>query len=126
MALAEPIARLSLDRRVIFKEDSAITERLDVQYPALSAIESGASPEEIIEHVAGEAARMKPTLTEEAMHFGGPAVHVTMGDDYRIAVQHNGEEFFITPRWEDDKAECDLCRHWMMDIRRRAGGLGIR
>ncbi len=83
MALAEPIARLSLDRRVIFKEDSAITERLDVQYLALSAIdfvmersaiESGASPEEIVEHVAGEAARMKPALTEEVCRKVGQVV----------------------------------------------------
>ena len=74
MALAEPIARLSLDRRVIFKDDPSIAERLDVQYLALSAIdfvmersaiESGAAPEEIVEHLAGEAARMKPTLTDE-------------------------------------------------------------
>ena len=74
MALAEPIARLSLDRRVIFKDDPAIAERLDVRYLALSAIdfvmersaiESGAASEEIVEHVAGEAARMKPTLTDE-------------------------------------------------------------
>ena len=74
MALAEPIARLSLDRRVIFKDDPAISERLDVQYLALSAIdfvmersaiESGASLDEIVDHVAREAARIKPTLTEE-------------------------------------------------------------
>ena len=59
MALAEPIARLSLDRRVIFKDDPSIPKRLDVQYLALSAIdfvmersaiESGAAPEEIVEH----------------------------------------------------------------------------
>ena len=74
MALAEPIARLSLERRVIFKDDPAITERLDIQYLALSAIdfvmersaiESGAAPEAIVEHVAGEAARVNPMLTNE-------------------------------------------------------------
>ena len=74
LALAQPIARLSLDRRVIFKDEPALSERLDVQYLALSAIdfvmersaiESGASPEEIVDHVASEAARINPTLTEE-------------------------------------------------------------
>ena len=74
MVLAEPIARLSLERRVIFKDDPAISERLDVQYLALSAIdfvmersaiESGAAPEAIVEHVAGEVARVNPTLTDE-------------------------------------------------------------
>ena len=83
MALAEPIARLSLDRRVIFKDDPSIAERLDVQYLALSAIdfvmersaiESGAAPEEIVEHVAGEAARMKPTLTEAQARKVGQVV----------------------------------------------------
>jgi len=73
MALAEPIARLSLDRRVIFKDDPAISEHVDVQYLALSAIdfvmersaiESGASPEEIVLHVTNEAARIKPALTD--------------------------------------------------------------
>ncbi len=72
MALVEPIARLSLDRRVIFRDDPGIPDRLDVQYLALSAIdfvmersaiESGASPDEIVEHVAREAARIKPALT---------------------------------------------------------------
>lgn len=58
------------------------------------------------------------------MNFGGPAVHVTMEDDYGIASQRSDEEFFITPKWGEDKAECNLCRHWMMDVRRRAGGLG--
>ena len=66
LLLAEPVARLSLDRRVIFKDDPTIADRLDVQYLALSAIdfvmersavESGASPDEIVEHVAVEATR---------------------------------------------------------------------
>ena len=83
MALAEPIARLSLDRRVIFKDDPAISERLDVQYLALSAIdfvmersaiESGAAPEEIVGHVAGEAACMKPALTEAQARKVGQVV----------------------------------------------------
>ena len=74
LLLAEPITRLSRERGAIFKDDPAVAERLDVQYLALSAIdfvmersaiESGASPEEIVDHVAGEAARMKPALTEE-------------------------------------------------------------
>ena len=39
MALAQPIARLSLERRVIFRDDPATSERLDVQYLALSAID---------------------------------------------------------------------------------------
>ena len=73
MVLTEPLARLSLDRRVIFKGDPAIPERLDLQYLALvaidfvmerSAIESGALPEEIVDHVAGEASRIKPVLTD--------------------------------------------------------------
>ena len=73
MALVEPIARLSLDRRVIFRDDPGIPDRLDVQFLALSAIdfvmersaiESGALPDEIIEHIAREAAHIKPDLTE--------------------------------------------------------------
>ena len=65
--LAEPIARLSLDRRIIFKDDPALADRLDVQYLALSAIdfvmersaiESGALPAAIVDHVAREAARV--------------------------------------------------------------------
>ena len=83
MALAQPIARLSLERRVIFRDDPATSERLDVQYLALSAIdfvmersaiESGAAPEEIVEHVAGEAARMKPALTEAQARKVGQVV----------------------------------------------------
>ena len=38
LLLAEPIARLSLERRVIFRDDPAIAE-LDVQYLALSAMD---------------------------------------------------------------------------------------
>ena len=83
MALAEPIARLSLDRRVIFKDDPEIPERLDVQYLALnaidfvmerSAIESGASPDEIVDHVAREASRIKPALIDEQAHKVGQTV----------------------------------------------------
>ena len=53
LLLAEPIARLSLERRVVFRDDPEIADRLDVQYLALSAvdfvmersaIESGALP----------------------------------------------------------------------------------
>ena len=71
LLLAEPVARLSLDRRVIFKDAPAIADRLDVQYLALSAIdfvmersavESGASPDEIGEHVVPEATRVKPSV----------------------------------------------------------------
>ena len=74
LLLAEPIARLSLERRVIFKDDPAVVDRLDVRYLALSAIdfvmersaiESGAASDEIVAHVAAEAMRMKPTLTDE-------------------------------------------------------------
>ena len=39
LLLAEPVARRSLDRRVIFKDDPTIADRLDVQYLALSAID---------------------------------------------------------------------------------------
>lgn len=83
LLLAEPIARLSLDRRVIFRDDPAIADRLDVQYLALSAInfvmersaiESGAPPAEIVDHVAGEAVHMKPALTEEQGHKVGQVV----------------------------------------------------
>ena len=57
LLLAEPIARLSLDRRVIFRDDPAMAD-LDVQYLALSAIdfvmersaiESGAPPAALLE-----------------------------------------------------------------------------
>ena len=74
LLLAEPIARLSLDRRIIFKDDPALADRLDVQYLALSAIdfvmersaiESGAPPAAIVDHVAREATRLKSALTVE-------------------------------------------------------------
>lgn len=83
LLLAEPVARLSLERRVIFKDDPTIADRLDVQYLALSAIdfvmersavESGASPDEIVEHVAVDAARVKPSLTEEQSNKVGQVV----------------------------------------------------
>lgn len=83
LLLAEPVARLSLDRRVIFKDDPMIADRLDVQYLALSAIdfvmersaiESGASPDEIVEHVAAEATRVKPSLTDEQSRKVGQVV----------------------------------------------------
>lgn len=83
MVLAEPIARLSLDRRVIFKDDPTISDRLDVQYLALSAIdfvmersaiESGASPNEIVDHVAAEAVRIKPVLSDAQCRRVGQTV----------------------------------------------------
>lgn len=83
LLLAQPVARLSLDRRVIFKDDPAIADRLDVQYLALSAIdfvmersavESGASPAEIVAHVAAEATRVKPSLTDEQSRKVGQVV----------------------------------------------------
>ena len=83
LLLAEPVARLSLERRVIFKDDPTIADHLDVQYLALSAIdfvmersavESGASPDEIVEHVATEATRVKPGLTDEQSHKVGQVV----------------------------------------------------
>lgn len=83
LLLAEPVARLSLDRRVIFKDDPTIADRLDVQYLALSAIdfvmersavESGVSPDEIVEHVAAEAMRVKPSLTDEQSRKVGHVV----------------------------------------------------
>ncbi len=83
LLLAEPVARLSLERRVIFKDDPTIADRLDVQYLALSAvdfvmersaIESGASPDEIVEHVSTEAARVKPSLTDDQSRKVGQVV----------------------------------------------------
>ena len=83
LLLAEPIARLSLDRGVIFQYDPAIADRLDVQYLALSAmdfvmersaIESGAAPVEIVEHVAAEARRVKPQLSDEQSQKVGQVV----------------------------------------------------
>ena len=84
MALAGPIARLSAERRrVIFKDDPALVERVDLQYLCLSAIDfvmertaisPGAEPEEIVLHVAGEAARMKPELTTSQQRRIGQVV----------------------------------------------------
>ncbi|MCY4546859.1 MAG: hypothetical protein OXC28_00710 [Defluviicoccus sp.] len=83
LALTEPIARLSRDRRMIFRDEPALAERFDLQYLALSAIdfvmersaiESGASPEDVVEHVAGEAVRMKPALTEAQGRKAGQVV----------------------------------------------------
>lgn len=74
LLLVEPIARLFLDRRVIFRDDPAVADHLDMRYLALSAIdfvmersaiESGAEPEEIVDHVAAEAVRIKPSLAAE-------------------------------------------------------------
>ena len=82
LLLAEPIARLSVERRVIFKDDPVIAE-LDVQYLALSAmdfvmersaIESGAPPATIVDHVAGEATRIMPTLTQEQSRKAGQVI----------------------------------------------------
>ena len=83
LLLAQPISRLSIERRVIFKDDPTIADRLDVQYLALSAVdfvmersavESGASPGEIVEHVAAEATRVKPSLTDEQSRKVGQVV----------------------------------------------------
>ncbi|MDE2905422.1 MAG: hypothetical protein OXQ28_04985, partial [Acidobacteriota bacterium] len=82
LLLAEPIARLSVERRVIFEDDPVIAE-LDVQYLALSAmdfvmersaIESGASPAGIVDHVAAEATRIMPTLMEEQGRKAGQVI----------------------------------------------------
>ena len=106
LALAQPIARLSLDRRVIFKDEPALSERLDVQYLALSAIdfvmersaiESGASPEEIVDHVASEAARIKPTLTEEQ----GRKVGQTVLD--HLANAREGHKAFRVEYYDPDR-----------------------
>ena len=97
LLLAQPIARLSLDRRVIFKDDPTIADRLDVQYLALSAIdfvmersaiESGASPVEIVEHVAADATRVKPNLTDDQSRKVGRVVL-----DY-LANARNGHKAF--------------------------------
>ena len=82
LLLAGPIARLSRERGVIFKDDPAIAD-VDVQYLALSAldfvmersaIESGASPAGIVDHVAAEATRIMPTLTEEQGRKAGQVI----------------------------------------------------
>ena len=74
MLLVNPITRLAHERNVIFKDEPGIADRLDVQFLALSAIdfvmersaiESGAAPADITEHVSQEALRMNPRLTEE-------------------------------------------------------------
>ena len=89
LLLAQPIARLSLDRGVIFKDDPTIADRLDVQYLALSAIdfvmersavEAGASPDEIVEHVAAEATSVKPSLTDEQSRKVGQVVLDYLGN----------------------------------------------
>ena len=83
LLLAGPIARLSLDRGVIFRDYPGLADRLDVQYLALSAmdfvmersaIESGALPAGIVDHVAREATRMKPALGEEQSRKVGQVV----------------------------------------------------
>jgi hypothetical protein len=83
LLLANPIARLAIERRVIFKDDQGIAEELDVQYLALSAIdfvmersviESGATSEQIADHVASEAIRLKSALRPEQSHRVGQVV----------------------------------------------------
>lgn len=83
LLLAGPIARLSLERRVIFKDSPEIANDIDLQYLALSAIdfvmersaiESGAPPGGIVDHVAGEAIRVKPTLTANQSRKVGQVV----------------------------------------------------
>ena len=106
LLLAEPVARLSLERRVIFKDDPTIADRLDVQYLALSAIdfvmersavESGASPDEIVEHVAAGAARVKPSLTDEQSRKVGQVVL-----DY-LANARDGHKAFRVEYYDADR-----------------------
>ena len=106
LLLAQPVARLSLDRRVIFKDDPTIAGRLDVQYLALSAIdfvmersaiESGASPAEIVEHVAAEATRVKPSLTDEQSRKVGQVVL-----DY-LANARDGHKAFRVEYYDADR-----------------------
>ena len=106
LLLAEPVARLSLDRRVIFKDDPTIVDRLDVQYLALSAIdfvmersavESGASPEEIVGHVAAAATRVKPSLTDEQSRKVGQVVL-----DY-LANARDGHKAFRIEYYDADR-----------------------
>ena len=83
LLLAEPIARLSIDKRVVLREDATMAEGLDMQYLALSAldfvmercaIEAGATTAEIVEHIANEAIRVKPSLTNEQARKIGQVV----------------------------------------------------
>lgn len=83
LLLAEPIARLSIDKRVVLREDATMAEGLDMQYLALSAldfvmersaIEAGATTAEIVEHIANEATRVKPSLTNEQARKIGQVV----------------------------------------------------
>ena len=106
LLLAEPVARLSIDRRVIFKSDPLIADRLDVQYLALSAIdfvmersaiESGASPTQIVEHVAAEATRIKPSLTNQQSHKVGQVIL-----DY-LANARDGHKAFRIEYYDADR-----------------------
>ena len=106
LLLAEPVARLSLERRVIFKDDPTIADRLDVQYLALSAIdfvmersavEAGASPDEIVEHVSAEATRVKPSLTDEQSRKVGQVVL-----DY-LANARDGHKAFRVEYYDADR-----------------------
>ena len=111
LLLAEPVARLSLDRRVIFKDDPTIADRLDVQYLALSAIdfvmersavESGASPDEIVEHVAAEATRVKPSLTDAQRRKVGQVVL-----DY-LANARDGHKAFRAEYYDADRGSYSI------------------
>lgn len=106
LLLAEPVARLSIDRGVIFRNDPMIADRLDVQYLALSAIdfvmersaiESGASPIQIVEHVAAEATHVKPSLTDEQSHKVGQVVL-----DY-LANAREGHKAFRVEYYDADR-----------------------
>ena len=74
LLLAEPIARLSLERNNIFKDESVIDADIDLRFLALSAldfvmertaIEAGATSRQIVTHIAGEVRLMRPALGEE-------------------------------------------------------------
>ena len=67
LLLAEPIVRLAIEKRTLFRDDPVLDEHLDVRYLALSAldfvmersaIESGAVQDDIVGHVANESKRM--------------------------------------------------------------------
>ena len=83
LLLAEPIVRLAIEKRTIFRDDPDLHEHLDVRYLALSAldfvmersaIESGAVQGDIVEHVANGAKRMNIDLSDKLARKVGQVV----------------------------------------------------
>ena len=100
LLLAEPITRLAIHKDRLLPE--GIGDSLNLQYLALraldfimerSAIEGGASANEIVELIASEAINVKPTLTQEQGLKVGQVVHGYLSNRREQYAAFRGEYF---------------------------------